>query len=327
MAPDVLRLVAAADVVYHDSVADGPDSLGYLFLLLSRAGDDFADPFLLGDIGGLFHGGRDEIASELSRNQSQKDYAAVHAVDRLLLPAVERGVIQESGDRRMFLVARKRVVELRSLRDPVHEFRTEGDGGSQPVGLGKDLLSHALQLRPGEVPLVGHVLLRQIFLDGLEDPDIEAVVLHLNHVVLRHCKLVRGDEVDLDGLPERQSVDLAVHGASVVQVADKGDVKIRGVPAVVLEEGELVQQFLCGMLVLSVSGVDEGRGVGQAVAPCVGRAFLSEVAADALDLAADDEDAVVVAAEGVEGVGVAFALVERGVLGVHLGELDVVEVG
>ena len=156
-------------------------------------------------------------------------------------------------------MSRKRVVELGAFGDSVHELLPEGDGGSEHVGLGEDLLSHALQLRAGEVPLGGDVVLIKIFLDGAEDAHLEAVVLHLGDIGLGHGQFLRGDEVYLDLVPKLETVGLAVYGTAVVEVADKGDVDAVGLPVVVLEEGVLVQDFLGRMLVLAVSGVDECR--------------------------------------------------------------------
>lgn len=113
----------------------------------------------------------------------------------------------------------------------------------------------------------------------------------------------------------------------MVEVADEGQMEAGEVHSVVLEEGELVQKLLGRMLMLAVSRVDEGGLHGKAVPPRVLGALLVQVAAQALDLAAHDEDRVAVAGEHVEGVGIALALVDRGRGAHQLGDLGVVELG
>ena len=111
----------------------------------------------------------------------------------------------------------------------------------------------------------------------------------------------------------------------MVKVACQGYMDAVGVPAVVLQEGEVVQKLLGWMLVLAVPCVDECRCGGKAVPLCIPAAVLFQPAAEPLLPAPYYEDLVVVARQGVEGVGKAFLLVDGRMGCVQVGKLDPVE--
>ena len=202
------------------------------------------------------------------------------------------------------------MIELRPLLDAVQELAAERYARPQLVLLLQYPLAHPLQLRSGEVPLHGHVAALQVLLDRGEAPDGEAVLPHLLHIAFRHGELARGDQVDLHVVEYLESVRLGMDRTSMIQVSDQRDMQVREVHAVVLEERVLVQKLLCRMLVLAVSGIDECRLDRKTVAPRVVAALLVQIAAQPLDLATHDEDAVAVAGEHVERVGIALALVD-----------------
>ncbi|MPM93183.1 hypothetical protein SDC9_140319 [bioreactor metagenome] len=57
---------------------------------------------------------------------------------------------------------------------------------------------------------------------------------------------------------------------TVEKVSYQGKVQTLGTPAVILKKSELIQQFLCWMLMLSISCIDECRFAIQAVSLGVG---------------------------------------------------------
>jgi len=79
-----------------------------------------------------------------------------------------------------------------------------------------------------------------------------------------------------------------VDGAAVAEVADQREVDALVAPAELLEEAELVEEFLGRVLVLAVAGVDERRPrVAGALGP--EPEIVGQPAADALELGTYDE--------------------------------------
>ncbi len=152
----------------------------------------------------------------------------------------------------------KRVIELGSRLDVFQELLSEGDGASE-FGLSLQYpIAHAFQLGSGKVPLVCHLILFKILIDGLEHSHLIPIFAHSLHIGFRHGQLDWGYQVYLDVLEYRQAVGLGVHGPAMEEVSDQGKVQRIAAPVVVLKEGELIQQLLRRMLMLSVPCIDEG---------------------------------------------------------------------
>mmetsp|Transcript_67600 Transcript_67600/g.198513 ORF Transcript_67600/g.198513 Transcript_67600/m.198513 type:complete len:328 (+) Transcript_67600:945-1928(+) len=223
-------------------------------------------------------------------------------------------------------VARERVEELRALRQVRDELTLEGHGSSQLHLLVEHLVSHALQLEPGEIPELRHLGLLEVLLDGRELPDVEAGLDHLLLVVLGERELRRRHEVHVDRAVEPEAVRLGVHGAAVEEVADEHEVDVRAVPSLGLKEAEFVEELLRRVLVPAIARVDEGRP-REAALPAVVRHRLLQPRADALNLRADHKDGLAdgVTAQHLDGVGDGFVLLERGRLGIKHVHLHAVE--
>ena len=67
------------------------------------------------------------------------------------------------------------MIEDSPLRQLVHIFPLECYAVPELVLLLEDSVAHPFQLRPGEVPDLGHLSGVYIFLDGGEEVDLEAV--------------------------------------------------------------------------------------------------------------------------------------------------------
>merc|ERR1719517_211263 len=80
-----------------------------------------------------------------------------------------------------------------------------------------------------------------------------------------------------------------MHCSAMVQVAKQGQVNVRPVPSSLLEEAELVQKFLRGVLMPTVPRIDEG-GAWDSHLPRVLADRRRKPGAHALKLRADDED-------------------------------------
>ena len=94
------------------------------------------------------------------------------------------------------------------------------------------------------------------------------------------------------------------------QVAHQGYMEVICVPVVIFKEGVFVKKLLGRVLMLSVSCIDKHWSEAQVISFCVPCTFLLQVSGNPFNLTSDDEDAVVVSTEGVEGVAIAFSLVE-----------------
>jgi hypothetical protein len=109
-----------------------------------------------------------------------------------------------------------------------------------------------------------------------------------------------------------EAVGLGVDGAAVEEVAREAEVEVVPVPAELLEEGELVEELLGGVLVLAVARVDEA-GARLSAELGVAAQVILEGAADALELGADHEGgAARVAREHLHRVDDGLVLVEGG---------------
>ena len=78
------------------------------------------------------------------------------------------------------------MVEFRTGRQLFGMGFPEGDLCPQLILALEDLFSHPFQLGSGEIPLVCDIVLVQIRIDRIEDPHLEAIVLHLHPVRLGH---------------------------------------------------------------------------------------------------------------------------------------------
>mmetsp|Transcript_35298 Transcript_35298/g.112304 ORF Transcript_35298/g.112304 Transcript_35298/m.112304 type:complete len:206 (-) Transcript_35298:660-1277(-) len=162
-----------------------------------------------------------EVAAQEAREHAQQHDAREVAVLRLLVPAIELGVVQPEGQGRVPGVPRKRVEEPGALRQLLHELPLERHGLPQLHGLVQDLLAHALELQPREVPDLRDLVLGEVLLDGRKLPHHEAEVQHPVLVHLGQCELRWRHQVDFDLAVEPQAIHLRVHGATVEEVAQQ----------------------------------------------------------------------------------------------------------
>ena len=219
----------------------------------------------------------------------------------------------------------KGMIEAGVGQELVQELLAEGDGLAKQILFLQNALSHPLQLRTGEIPLVGDVRLGEIFLDGGEAADFEPVLDHFIHIAFRHLQLARRDQIHLHMIEQLQPVRLAVDRSAVIEIAHQRHMNGIEAHAVVLQEAEFIQQLLCGVFVLPVSRVDKRRGVGETVALCVNGGLLGEQLGQTFDGAANDENAVLIAGNGIEGIRIGFPLVDGGTTGQQLADLGVME--
>ena len=208
MAADGARIIALADVVDDDSIGDRANAFGVVLRLLLARRLDLDDVLLRAPVRHVFARDGDIVIADPSSDEGQQDDAAVHAVYRLPLPCIERRLVQPCRNRRMLLVARKRMVELRILLQHRKEVAAECDGFAEGLLLLEDPLAHPLELRPREVPEPCGIASLEVLLDRGVDGDVEAVLLHLLDVRLRHHQLIGSDEIDLHAVEDPESVHL-----------------------------------------------------------------------------------------------------------------------
>mmetsp|Transcript_43578 Transcript_43578/g.123316 ORF Transcript_43578/g.123316 Transcript_43578/m.123316 type:complete len:542 (+) Transcript_43578:215-1840(+) len=269
-----------------------------------------------------------EIVAEEAAEHAQQDDSCEVPVLRLLVPAVEVGVVQPEGQRGVPGVARERVEELGLRRQPGDEVPLHRHGLAQLRGLGQHLVPHPLELEPREVPQLRHLLLREVLLDGRELPDPEARRDHPVLVHLRQGQLRGGHEVHLDLPVQLEPVDLGVDSAAVEEVAEQGDVDGGGVPALLLQEAKLVEELLGGVFVTTVASVDEGAAGEPAFQGVFADGFLKP-RAHALQLRPYHEDALAdrIVAEHLDGVCDGLVLLEGGSLRIKHVDFHTVELG
>mmetsp|Transcript_48228 Transcript_48228/g.140545 ORF Transcript_48228/g.140545 Transcript_48228/m.140545 type:complete len:229 (-) Transcript_48228:53-739(-) len=144
--------------------------------------------------------------------------------------------------------------------------------------------------------------------------------------MLRQGELPRRHEVHINSSVNLQAIHLRVDRPAVEKVAQQCKVDVGPVPTLVLQEGEPIQQLLRWVLVPTVARVDE-RGAGEATRARILRDGFLKPCADALDLRADDEDALAdgIPAEHLDRIRDGLVLLERRCLRVEDIDLHPVE--
>mmetsp|Transcript_32090 Transcript_32090/g.92086 ORF Transcript_32090/g.92086 Transcript_32090/m.92086 type:complete len:389 (-) Transcript_32090:689-1855(-) len=141
---------------------------------------------------------RSEIFAQEAPEHAQQNDASEVAVLRLLVPPVQLGVVQPEGQGGVACIPRQRVEEPRPRRQHVDKLALERHGPAQLQRLLQDLLAHALELQPREVPDLCHLVLSKVLLDRRELPDSETEGYHPVLVHLGQGKLCRRHQVDYD---------------------------------------------------------------------------------------------------------------------------------
>ena len=125
MIPDFTRSIAFADMVDNNTICYRTDALRVVLRLLLTRRFDTYDVLLRSPVLIVLTRNWCVIITDLSSDKRKKDNAAVHAVYGLTLPSVELGLVEPRRDCRMFLMSRKRMIELRTLFEIWKEIAAE----------------------------------------------------------------------------------------------------------------------------------------------------------------------------------------------------------